>query len=38
MLKILDFDVNVVLKVTVTFEAPGISSKLGMRQVSVKFD
>lgn len=37
-LKILDFDVNVVPKVTITLEAPGISSQLGTHQVSIKFD
>lgn len=38
MLKILDCDVNAAVKVTVTFEAPGISGQLGTHQVSIKFD
>lgn len=38
MLNISDFGVNAALKVTVTFEVPGISGRLGTHQVSIKFD
>lgn len=38
VLKILGSDVSTFLKVTLTFEAPGISSQLGTHQVSINLD
>lgn len=38
VLKILGFDVSALLKVTVTFDAPGISTQLGTHQMSINLD